>query len=337
MATGIVIISSPGHKYADHPESPDRFSRLGNWDKKPFAQKLLWLESTPADRDRIATIHSLEMIKGVEAACRQAPMIIDFAPTYVTTSSLKDAFNAAGGVLTCTQAVLSGQVRNAFAIVRPPGHHAEPQAAMGFCIFNNTAIAVRFVLEQGMRQVVIVDLDAHHGNGTQAAIRHEERVTYFSSHQENIYPGSGSMAEAGEAPGRIVNLPLPPYSGDRTFTIITQEVIIPLVQKRKPEMLFVSVGFDAHWQDPLTNLGVSSKGFFQLAADLVKLAETHCDGRIVFVLEGGYHPKHVATGVDACLSALTGEDTAENNDPSPYPEADVHERISRLRQLHNLN
>jgi acetoin utilization deacetylase AcuC-like enzyme len=337
MATGIVIISSPGHKFADHPESPDRFSGLGNWDEKPYAGKLLWLESRPADMNRVATIHSTEMMAEVEAACRQAPMIIDYAPTFVTGNSLSDAFNAAGGVLACTQAVLDGQVRNAFAVVRPPGHHAEPQAAMGFCIFNNIAIAARFALEQDLRQVMIVDLDAHHGNGTQAAFRHEDRVTYFSSHQENIYPGSGSMTEAGDARGRIINLPLPPYSGNRTFAMVTKELIIPLVRQRKPDMLFVSVGFDAHWQDPLANLGLSSRGFFQLAAELVKIAEIHCSGRIVFVLEGGYHPKHVAAGVDACLRALTGEEAAETIDLCPYPEADVSERISLLRHLHNLN
>ena len=229
MSTAVVSIPSPGHYYPGHPEDPARFSDLVNWDLKPYAHKLEWLTSTPADPARIATVHSHKMIAEVEKACLRAPAIIDYAPTYVTQSSARDAFNAAGGVLACTQAVLSGQDRNAFAMIRPPGHHAEPEAAMGFCIFNNVAIAARLALEQGLGQVMIVDFDAHHGNGTQATFWQEPRVAYFSTHQEGIYPGSGHMEEAPHARGRIVNLPLPAYSGDQTFSVLTQEVLFPLV------------------------------------------------------------------------------------------------------------
>jgi len=276
------------------------------------------------------------MIAEIEKACLQAPAIIDYAPTYVTQSSARDAYNAAGGVLACTQAVLSGKDRNAFAMIRPPGHHAEPQVAMGFCIFNNVAIAARLALEQGLGQVLIVDFDAHHGNGTQAAFLQDESVAYFSTHQENIYPGNGSMDEAPLARSRIVNLPLPAYAGDQTFSLITETILIPLVQLRQPEMLFVSAGFDSHWQDPLTNMGLTTRGFYDLAQNLVGLAETYCNGKIVFVLEGGYHPQKVASGVDACLRALTGEDPEEKTDPSPYPEADISERIAHLENRHAL-
>jgi acetoin utilization deacetylase AcuC-like enzyme len=336
MSTGIVLIPSPQHIYADHPESPDRFSGFGAWDLKPYGQKLVWLESTPADTDRVATIHSREMINEVEAACLQATAIIDYAPTFVTSSSAQDAFNAVGGTLACTQAVLKGQVHNAFAVIRPPGHHAEPQRPMGFCIFNNIAIAARYAIEQGLQQVMIVDFDAHHGNGTQAAFWQEQRVAYFSTHQENIYPGSGHLAEAAHARGRIVNLPLPAYSGDLVFKMITSEVIIPMVKKRQPEMLLISAGFDSHWQDPLTNLGLSTRGFYDLAHCLVDLADVYCHGKIVFVLEGGYHPMKVASGVDACLRAMSGEGPDEISDPSPYPESDISERVSQLRSLHNF-
>ena len=336
MSTGLVFIPSPGHVYADHPESPNRFSGFGDWDQKPYAQRLLWLESKPADKDTVATVHSWKMITQVEKACLQAPTIIDYAPTYVTTSSTRDAFNAVGGVLACTQAVLSMQVHNAFAVIRPPGHHAEPQAPMGFCIFNNVAIAARFALKQGMRQVMIVDFDAHHGNGTQAAFWHEERVAYFSTHQEGIYPGSGYFEDAPHARGRIVNLPLPAYSGDQVFAIVIRDVLIPMVKQSKPDLLLVSAGFDSHWMDPLTTLGLSTRGFYDLAYSLVELAEANCNGRIVFVLEGGYNPNKVASGVDACLRAMSGEGPDETTDPSPYPEADISERISFLRTLHNI-
>ncbi|HCC78630.1 MAG: hypothetical protein A2X25_09950 [Chloroflexi bacterium GWB2_49_20] len=336
MSTAVVSIPSPGHYYPGHPEDPARFSDLVNWDLKPYAHKLEWLTSTPADPARIATVHSHKMIAEVEKACLRAPAIIDYAPTYVTQSSARDAFNAAGGVLACTQAVLSGQDRNAFAMIRPPGHHAEPEAAMGFCIFNNVAIAARLALEQGLGQVMIVDFDAHHGNGTQATFWQEPRVAYFSTHQEGIYPGSGHMEEAPHARGRIVNLPLPAYSGDQTFSVLTQEVLFPLVEQRRPDMLLVSAGFDSHWQDPLTNLGLSTPGFYNLALCLVELAGTYCNGKIVFVLEGGYHPQKVASGVDACLRALTGEEPEEMSDPSPYPETDIRDRINHLQDWHGL-
>ncbi len=336
MSTAVVKIPSPNHNYPGHPENPDRFSELGNLDTKPYAHKLNWLKSSPAEPARIARVHTQEMIAEIEKACHLAPAIIDTAPTYVTQSSAQDAYNAAGGVLACTQAVLRGQDRNAFAIIRPPGHHSEPQKSMGFCIFNNAAIAARLALDHGLGQVMIVDFDAHHGNGTQAAFWLDDSVGYFSTHQENIYPGSGCIDEASHARSRIVNLPLPAYAGDQTFSLVSENVLIPLVQQRQPEMLFVSAGFDAHWQDPLTNLGLSTRGFYDLALSLVDLAETYCDGKIIFVLEGGYHPKKVASGVDACLRALTGEEPEETADPSPYPEADIHERIVYLRTQHGL-
>jgi acetoin utilization deacetylase AcuC-like enzyme len=310
---------------------------MGDWDSKPYRSALQWLESRPADHARVATVHTRKMIDEIEKACLQAPAIIDFAPTYVTQSSARDAFNAVGGVLACTQAVLDRQARSAFALIRPPGHHAEPEAAMGFCIFNNVAIAARVAIEQGLQHIMIVDFDAHHGNGTQAAFWQEERVSYFSTHQENIYPGSGGMQDAPHARARIVNLPLPAYSGDQAFALLTAQVLIPLARKRQPDMLFVSAGFDSHWDDPLTSLGLTTRGFYDLAKSLVELAESCCQGRIVFVLEGGYNPGKVASGVDACLRAMTGcGPDADISDPSPYPEVNIQTRVSRLLSLHGL-
>jgi acetoin utilization deacetylase AcuC-like enzyme len=338
MTTAIVKIQSPTHLYPGHSENPGRFSSLGDLDSKPYAPELLWLDSHPADQARVATVHSPGMIAEVEKAYLQAPAIIDYAPTYVTHSSARDAYKAVGGVLACTQSVIDRKARNAFAIIRPPGHHAEPDGPMGFCIFNNVAIATRAALEQGFRQVMIVDFDAHHGNGTQAAFWQEKRVAYFSTHQENIYPGSGGLEEAPHARGRIVNLPLPAYSGDQTFALLTRKVLIPLIQQRQPEIIFVSAGFDSHWDDPITSLGLSSMGFYDLARSLVEQAEMHCNGRIVFALEGGYNPLKVASGLDACLRALTGtEPDREDPDLSPYPEEDIQVRLSRLMAWHDLS
>jgi len=336
MATACVIVPSPEHTYPGHPEEPHRFSLLAGLKNKPYAASLDWLDVAPASMEEIASVHDMGMVEAVEAACQQGPGIIDYAPTYVTQTSYRDACLAAGGTLDCTRRVLDGEAMNAFAIVRPPGHHAEPDQPMGFCLFNNIAIAAHLALGSGMERVLIVDFDAHHGNGTQAAFWKEERCAYFSTHQEFIYPGSGRIEEASHAKGRIVNLPLPARSGDRAFESVARQVLTPLVERFEPEMIFVSAGFDSHWDDPLTTLGLSSAGYFSLATQLLGLAATHCDGRIVFVLEGGYNPEAVATGVDACLSSLTDSDFIPVNDPSPYSEPDIQLRLDLLRKWHGF-
>jgi acetoin utilization deacetylase AcuC-like enzyme len=276
------------------------------------------------------------MLRLFEAACRQGPGITDYAPTFVTPSSYNDAFLAAGATLACTDSVLLGEASNAFAIVRPPGHHAEPEAAMGFCLLNNVAIAARHALASGLERLLIIDFDAHHGNGTQAVFWKEPRVAFFSTHQENIYPyRSGFMDEAPHARGRIVNLPLPARSGDACFTRLADHVLAPLVDRFSPQMIFVSAGFDSHWNDPLAELGISSAGYHALACRLVDLASEICGGKLVFVLEGGYNPINIASGVDAILCALTGT-AFHPSDPSPFPEPDISDRVEAVCNLHGL-
>jgi acetoin utilization deacetylase AcuC-like enzyme len=340
MQTACVFVPSPPHAYPGHSEGPERFSGLGDWQAKTYADALLWQDPRPARAEEITAVHTEGMVRRLAEACKQGPGIIDLAPTYVTPGSFDAALTAAGGTLACSRAVLDGTARNAFAIVRPPGHHAEPDRPMGFCLFNNLAIAARDALASGVRKILVFDFDAHHGNGTQAAFWGEQRLAYFSTHQENIYPGSGQLEDAPHARGRILNLPLPPYSGDAAFALIAEEVLTPLAARFAPEMLFVSAGFDAHWDDPLTGLGLSTAGFSALAASLVALAGEHCRGRIVFVLEGGYNARAVASGVDAVLAALTGLGPRPGApapaavDPSPYPQPDVRPRIDRLLRLH---
>jgi acetoin utilization deacetylase AcuC-like enzyme len=330
MTTACILVPSPGHAYPDHPEEPGRFSRLGDWQEKPYASDLKWLEVVPATRQEIASVHTEQMIATLEAACKHGPAIVDFAPTYVTPTSFADALNAAGGILACTRAVLAGEADNAFAILRPPGHHAVPDGPMGFCLFNNVAIAAQAALAAGLARLLIVDFDAHHGNGTQAAFWNEERVAYFSTHQEGIYPGSGRIGEAPHARGRIINLPLPARSGDKAFAHIAEQVLTPLAEHIQPEMIFISAGFDSHWDEPITALGLSSAGFLALSQQLVGLAKQYCNGKIVFTLEGGYNPQNVASGVDAGLAALTGTEFSPQ-DPSPYPEPDIRARLDEVR------
>jgi acetoin utilization deacetylase AcuC-like enzyme len=343
MTTAYAFIPSPQHEYPDHPERPGRLDELTPKLDSFQAEKL---EVLPAAHEEIARVHVPSLITGLERVCReQAPGIIDYAPTFVTQTSFDDAMLAAGATLACTRNVIRGEIDNAFSIVRPPGHHAEPDKAMGFCIFNNIAVAARDALAQGLERVLVVDYDAHHGNGTQAAFLEDDRTAYLSTHQAGIYPGTGYIGDAPHAKGRIVNVPLPANAGDRAFARIADEIIQPMVEHFKPEMLFASAGFDAHWSDPLTMLGLSSKGFFDISKRLVELANEHCGGRIVFVLEGGYDPTNVANGVGAVFEALagtglvlSGDEGAEFDagDANPRGEPDVESRLDEVRRWHGF-
>jgi acetoin utilization deacetylase AcuC-like enzyme len=337
MTTACAIVLSPGHVYPDHEEAPSRFKYLGGWETKPYASLLQFIEPQPASRESVTAVHSERMLRDFEAACRQGPGITDYAPTFVTPGTFADACLAAGATLDCTQLVLVGKAQNAFAIVRPPGHHAEPEASMGFCLLNNIAIATRQALSEGISKAMIVDFDVHHGNGTQAVFYDEPRAAFLSTQQENIYPfRTGFIEDAPQARGRIVNVPLPARAGDNAFTHLADVVLTPVVERFRPEMMFVSAGFDSHWDDPLAELGLSSDGYYHYARRLVELAGQYCNGKIVFALEGGYNPRNVASGVDAVLSALTGTEF-EGKDPSPYPEPDIQVRINEVRTWNGFN
>jgi acetoin utilization deacetylase AcuC-like enzyme len=335
MKTVYTFVPSSGHEFFDHPERPGRlgeltslFARLSNVEK---------IESLPATVDQVARVHRRQLIQSVEELCRQGPGIVDHAPTYVTQTSYQDVLLAAGGTIACARAVLNGEAKNAFAIVRPPGHHAEPENVMGFCIFNNVAIAAREALSAGLERVMVIDYDAHHGNGTQAACFADERLGFISTHQQGIYPGTGGIEDAPHAAGRLVNVPLDAFAGDEVFSRIADEIFQPVVERFRPQMLFVSVGFDAHWNDPLASLGLSTRGFFNISKKLVDLAEEHCGGRIVFVLEGGYDPHNVANGSAAVFDALTSSRLSQSvDDPFPRRESNHEARINQICKRHGI-
>jgi acetoin utilization deacetylase AcuC-like enzyme len=335
MNTAYTFVPSPNHIYTDHPERPGRLDilrpKLDSYDAE-------LLDAKPASHDEIGLVHEPKLISSLERICREdAPAVIDYAPTYVTKTSFNDALLAAGGVLICSRAVLNGDANNAFAIIRPPGHHAEPDKAMGFCIFNNIAIAARDALTHGLERVMVIDYDAHHGNGTQAAFLDDDRIGFLSAHQWGIYPGTGWTTDAPHAKKRVINVPLPAYAGDTAYEQVADKVFKPFVESFKPQMIFISVGFDAHWNDPITMLGLSSKGYLTLANKVVALAEEHCNGKIVFVLEGGYDPVNVANGAGGVFEALTGHQSGnEANDPNPHQEPDCEPRIEEVRKWHGF-
>ena len=333
MTTAFTWVASLEHEYEDHPERPGRLAELETRLDSFGAQKM---DATPATLDEIARVHSRRMIETVESACNVGGGIIDYAPTYVTPASFDSALLASGGTLGLTRAVWAGEASNAFAIVRPPGHHAEPGKAMGFCLFNNVAVAARDLLERGAKRAMVVDYDAHHGNGTQAAFLNDERLGYLSTHQWGIYPGTGSMNDAPHAKGRIVNVPLPAYAGDTCFAQITEKIIKPHIESFRPEMILVSAGFDAHWDDPLTMMGVSTTGFFNISKRLVELAAEHCNGKIVFVLEGGYSPRNVANGSSAVFAALMQTPFSILGDSSSDKEPDIAKMLESIRAWHGF-
>jgi acetoin utilization deacetylase AcuC-like enzyme len=297
---------------------------------------VVWITPKPALPEEIVRVHAEELVEGIQQVCEREPGIIDYAPTYVTSTSYDDSLLAAGATLDVTRKVMDGEAANGFAIVRPPGHHAEPQRSMGFCIFNNIAVAAQDALERGAERVLIVDYDAHHGNGTQACAWKNEQVAYLSTHQENIYPGSGSIQEASHARRRIVNIPLSSRSGDAAFSHITSHLITPFVQKFQPSLMLISAGFDSYWDDPLTSLGLTTAGFHAISRALVELAGEWSKGRIVFVLEGGYNPVNIAHGVDTVFAALTSSEPGDDPRHSPHREPEFESRVEAVRKFHDF-
>ncbi len=274
-----------------HPERPARLEAIvGALEREDLLTPLLRIEPRPAEETWIAKVHRPALIERIKAAVAQAPAYLD-PDTPVSTESYEVARLAAGGLLAAVDAVMEGRARNAFAAVRPPGHHATPGRAMGFCLLNNVAIAARYAQEKhGIGRVLIVDWDVHHGNGTQEAFYTDPSVLYFSSHQYPFYPGSGSEQEtgAGEGLGATVNAPLPAGSGDEEVLSAFRDKLLPAAEAFEPEFVLVSAGFDAHADDPLAGLRMTDAGYGQLTQIVMDIAARFASGRVVSTLEGGY-------------------------------------------------
>ena len=282
MTTAYTFVSSPNHVYPDHPERPARLDILEPR-LKSFDAELI--ETKPATYQEIEYVHDPKLVATLEKVClEEAPGIIDYAPTYVTQSSFEDALLAAGGVIACARAVLNGDANNAFAIVRPPGHHAEPERAMGFCLFNNVAIGVAHALARGLERAAVLDFDVHHGNGTEQIFAAEPRVVMVGTFEYPLYPYSG-VDPAGP---NMHNVPLRAGSDGKAFRAAMTDVCLPALEEHRPEILFISAGFDAHRDDPLANLQLLEADYTWITQELVAVAERHAQGRIVSSLEGGY-------------------------------------------------
>ncbi len=292
----------------DHPERPDRLRAVvDHLGKSETWKHLEQIRPVPATLDWVEKAHPLSHIESIERRCLSGETVLDSGDTHVCGRSYGVALLAAGGVLNAVQTVLEGKLKAAFCAVRPPGHHAETETVMGFCLFNNVAIGARYAQKKfGIGRVAILDWDVHHGNGTQEIFWTDPSVLYISTHQYPLWPGTGASNESGEGAGEgfTVNCPMRPSSGEAEYFEAFRERIMPALHKFRPELLMISAGFDAHKDDPLANINLTERSFARMTEFAAEIATKYCGGRIVSVLEGGYHLPALAKSVEAHLDVL---------------------------------
>jgi acetoin utilization deacetylase AcuC-like enzyme/formylglycine-generating enzyme required for sulfatase activity len=297
------------HKTSEgHPETPQRLVAIVEGLKtKGLYSKLFQLTPLPVTTEWLTMVHSPGYIERANKSCEASAGYLDSIDVPISPKSYEAALMAAGGVLTAIDAVMEGKITNAFCAVRPPGHHALNNKAMGFCIFNNLAVGVRYIQEKyNLPKILIVDWDLHHGNGIQAAFYNDPNVLYFSVHQYPFYPGTGSEVEKGSGKGLNynINVPLPAGSNDAVYLRVFEEKLKPAALAFSPDFVLISAGFDAHENDLLGSMKVTSQGFAELTHIVKDIARKCCEGRLVSVLEGGYHLQGLADSVEAHIQVL---------------------------------
>ncbi|MBZ0309540.1 MAG: histone deacetylase [Anaerolineae bacterium] len=312
------------HTLQGHPEHAGRLEAV----IRLYKEKVVWehlfqVTAVPATEEQLLRVHTPRHLEVLKSVNRPAMLEMD---TYVVPESYELARLAVGGVLAVVDSVMRGDAANGIAAVRPPGHHATPARAMGFCLLSNIAIAARHArAAHSLERVAVVDFDVHHGNGTQDALYDDPTILFMSSHQSPLYPGTGAVHEIGRGAGKgfTANAPLPPGVGDTGIQELYEKFLWPLLRRFQPQLILVSAGFDAHWRDPLANLMFSLTGFDHITRELIKMAEELCDGKIIFVMEGGYDLEVLSHGWLNVASALLG--SSEISDP-----------IGSYRQSHDL-
>ncbi|MEJ2032522.1 MAG: histone deacetylase, partial [Deltaproteobacteria bacterium] len=291
-----------------HPEAPERLTGLYETLKDPaIREKYLFPSFSPADHKLLALNHTTAHIDRVAATAGKPFEILD-PDTMTSSRSYEAACLAAGAGVEGIRLLLAGEITNGFALVRPPGHHAESSHTSGFCLFNNIAVAARYALAQWPSRVLIVDWDLHHGNGTQHSFEETDEVLYFSSHQYPYFPGTGSLLETGTGRGEgyTVNVPLPGGQDDGDYARIFNELLAPIARQYRPELILVSAGFDTYSGDPLGTMRVTPEGYAYMTRVLRDLAAELCDGRLLLLLEGGYNLQGLKASVLAVLAELSG-------------------------------
>jgi acetoin utilization deacetylase AcuC-like enzyme len=291
-----------------HPERPERLQRIRReLEASGLAGRMVSAPLSSAAPALIARVHDPEHIRRVEQACISGQQLLDSMDTAICSESYEIARLAAGSLVGLCDAVMQGEVARGFAAVRPPGHHAERDLAMGFCLFNNVAIAARHLCEAtDCSRVFILDWDVHHGNGTQHIFEEDPHVFYASIHQWPLYPGTGARTERGRGAGEgaTLNCPLSPGAGDAEFLRAVREEVVPAARRFDPDFVLISAGFDAHLADPLANLEVTTPAFAEATALLCDVADRCAGGRLVSTLEGGYDLDALAESVAAHVATL---------------------------------
>ena len=329
------------HAEVGHPESPQRLEAiLQVLEDSGLLKQMTALDPRPATDAQLLAVHSQKHLDKIRAAHERGGIMLD-ADTFLGERSREAAYLAAGAAIGAVDAVMNRQVDSAFAFVRPPGHHATRDLAMGFCIFNNIAVAAQHALDRyGLERVLIVDFDVHHGNGTQDIFYESPRVMYFSTHRYPFYPGSGHWRDMGlgAGAGATINVPLPHSIGDKMYARIFDDLLYPASERYQPELVLVSAGYDAHWSDPLGALMLlTTSGYGYLSRVLNAIARDFSNGRIVFVLEGGYNLEALGPSVAASAGALLGaEDAPDPLGPAPREERDIGDMVEQLRLMHRL-
>jgi acetoin utilization deacetylase AcuC-like enzyme len=337
------ILTDPRYLAHDDPQHVERADRLRSilraLDTSGLRETLPTLDARPATNDEILMAHTEAHIAAVQRFGDHGGGYLD-PDTYMNESSWEAALWAAGGTMRTVEAVLTGEHRNAYALVRPPGHHATRSRAMGFCLINNVAVAARYAIKaHGLERVAIVDYDVHHGNGTQDIFYNDPNVLYCSTHASPYYPGTGLLHETGEAPGQgaTLNVPLPLGVGDTGYQQVFEKIIIPALRKWQPQLVLLSAGYDCHWSDPIGPMVLSILGYARLTQMLYELAEEVCEGRMVITLEGGYNLDALGAGVVAALQVLQGQ--PPDHDPLGTinaPEPELAALIERITKSHPM-
>jgi len=340
MAKTAVVVDKEYLKHEpgeSHPERPERVKVLLDLADELDPAKFQLLTPRPAQRAHIEAIHGKDYVRLVEATSAHNFYALD-GDTITCRDSFGVGVLAVGGFLQLIDAIATQDVQNGFALVRPPGHHALRNRAMGFCLFNTMAIGAEYVKRvHGANKVMIMDWDVHHGNGTQDAFYNDPTVLFISTHQFPFYPGSGGLKEVGVGPGAgyTINIPLPAGCADAEYVRAFQDVIVPAAERFQPQWILVSAGFDPHRRDPLGGMGVTETGFGVMARELLRLAEKFADARIAFLLEGGYDLAALRTSVAAVLETMQ-----ERNHP-PLEKRNLNDSriellLGQIRQVHEL-
>jgi acetoin utilization deacetylase AcuC-like enzyme len=330
------------HDFPGHPERAERIRAVWRGlDESGLGTRMQPLRAQAVDTDLVLTVHTadyLDLLRRVSALPRTTYLDAD---TYAGPDALTIALLSAGGAVGAVDRVLRGTADNGLAAIRPPGHHAMPDHCKGFCLLGNVAIAAHYAqMQYGIERVLIVDYDVHHGNGTEAMFYDDPSVLYISTHQYPLYPGTGAVTDIGTSRGEgyTINIPLPAGSGDANYAAVFDQIIWRAAERFDPQLILVSAGFDAYWADPLAGMRLTLNGYSHLVGELMRMAQRFCEGKVVFVLEGGYNLDALRYGVSNLANMLLGDPPNDplGAPPGPRPDPDIAALVARIQKLHRL-